>query len=154
MRTAAAIEEDPRQSLSTTPTIVPAKETGTSTSLSRSCVVCVCRVRGDLCAFCCRAYTVSSYGAGYEQPPLPPSVVKDDSGYEYQSQGSDASSGQASSDNYAFFKYVTPTLPTLSHFFCRQPTARAPLSAPRARASFLSSSLPLFSISSFLLSLF
>lgn len=51
-----------------------------------------------------RAYTVSAYGAGYEQPPLPPSVVKDDSGYEYQSQGSDASSGQASSDNYAFFK--------------------------------------------------
>jgi hypothetical protein len=101
---------------------------------------------------------VSSYGAGYEQPPLPPSVVKDDSGYEYQSQGSDASSGQASSDNYAFFKYVTPTLPTLSH----SPFSidNRPRTCPHYHRhvhklrSYPLLSLPLFSISSFLLSLF
>jgi hypothetical protein len=72
-------------------------------------------------------------------------VVKDDSGYEYQSQGSDASSGQASSDNYAFFKYVTPTLPTLSPLFSIDNRPHVPpLSSSRARASFLSSSLCLY----------
>jgi len=36
-----------------------------------------------------RAYTVSQFGAGYEQPPLPPSVVRDDDAI-----------GQATNNNY------------------------------------------------------
>jgi serine/threonine protein kinase len=70
-----------------------------------------------------RAYTVShGYGAGYEQPPLAPSVVRDDDSYDYSGQGSEVSSGQASGDNYAFFnvngwdpKHAEPVLRRASH---------------------------------------